>query len=150
MSWLLTLLPLEKIDAISQTFSYILSWVKSFVFWFEFDWSLVKWSDGQYGIIGLGNGLALDRRKAITWNNADTRVGVNSIFFNSIPIPLFSIPIPIPLLAKSFNSNSNSRDFNSNSNSRDFNSNSNSNSGDFKSRQFNSGTDLWCLLWNWL
>ena len=47
-------------------------------------------------------------------------------FFNSIPIPLFSIPnpIPIPLLTISFNSNSG-----------DFNSNSNSNSGDFKSRQ---------------
>ena len=43
-------------------------------------------------------------------------------FFNSIPIPLFSIPIPIPLLTISFNSNSNSRD-------------SNSNSGDFRSRQ---------------
>ena len=51
-------------------------------------------------------------------------------FFNSIPIPLFSIPIPIliPLLTISFNSNSNS-------NSGYFNSNSNSNSGDFRSRQ---------------
>ena len=48
-------------------------------------------------------------------------------FFNSIPIPLFSIPIPIPipLLIISFNSNSNSGDFNSNSNSRDFKSNLN-------------------------
>ena len=45
-------------------------------------------------------------------------------FFNSIPIPLFSIPIPIPLLPISFNSNSGH--FNSNSNSGEFKSNLNS------------------------
>ena len=70
----------------------------------------------------------------------DTRVGINSIFFNSIPIPLFSIPIPIPLLTISFNSNSNS-------NSGNFNSNSNS--GDFKSN-LDSRNGLLSFPWNWL
>ena len=35
-------LPLDKIAAISQTtFSNAFSWMKSFVFWFEFHWSLI-------------------------------------------------------------------------------------------------------------
>ena len=55
--------------------------------------------------------------------------GLGSIpFFNSIPIPLFSIPIPIPIPLLTIT-------FNSNSNSGDFHSNSNSNSGDLKSRK---------------
>ena len=34
-------LPLDKMATISQTaFSYAFSWMKSFVFWFEFHWSL--------------------------------------------------------------------------------------------------------------
>ena len=38
---ILTHLPLDKMVAISQTtFSNAFSWMKSFVFWFEFHWSL--------------------------------------------------------------------------------------------------------------
>ena len=61
-------------------------------------------------------------------------------FFNSIPIPLFSIPIPIPLLPISFNSNSNSGHFNSNSNSNSENSNPIS----------IPEMTCWSLRWNWL
>ena len=62
----LTHLSLEKMTTISQTiFSYAFSLMKSFILWFEFPWSLLKFS------IGLDNGLALNRQQAIIWTNAD-------------------------------------------------------------------------------
>ena len=73
LSLSLTLLPLDKIAAISQkTFSDAFSWMKSFVFWLIFHWSLflsVQLTITQHCFID--NGLASYRRQAIIWTNAD-------------------------------------------------------------------------------
>ena len=51
-------LPLDKMTAISQTiFSDAYSWMKSFVFWFEFHWCLFLKLNCQWGNNGSGNGL---------------------------------------------------------------------------------------------
>ena len=44
------------------------SWMKSFVFRFEFHWSCSKGSNWQYASIGSGNGLAPNRRQVNTWS----------------------------------------------------------------------------------
>ena len=70
---LVTHLPLNKMDTVSQTdFSDAFSWMINFVFWLKFHWNffplrvqLTKPS------IGLDNGLAPNRRQAIIWTNAD-------------------------------------------------------------------------------
>ena len=58
--------------AISQTvFSVAFSWMKHFVFWLKFQWSLflrVQLAVTQHW---LDNGLAPNRRQAIIWSNAD-------------------------------------------------------------------------------
>ena len=68
----LTHLPLNKMATISQTiFSDAFSWMKIFVFWLKFHWSLflrVQLTIAQHG---LDNGLAPNRRQAVIWNNAD-------------------------------------------------------------------------------
>ena len=68
----LTNLPLDKMAPISQTtFSSAFSWMKSFVFWFEFHWILFRsalLTISQHWFI---NGLAPNRRQAISWSNAD-------------------------------------------------------------------------------
>ena len=70
---LLTHLPQDKMAAVWQTiFSNAFSWMKSFVFWLKFLWSLVprvQWT--KKTIIGLNNGLAPNRRQVIIWTNAD-------------------------------------------------------------------------------
>ena len=66
----LTHLPLDKMAAISQTiFSGAFSWMKSFIFWLKFHWSLFIRANWQYLGIGLDNGLAPNRRQAIIWTN---------------------------------------------------------------------------------
>ena len=61
----LTHWPLVKVAAISQTrFSSTVSRLKSFMFWFQFYWSLSNW---QNVIIGSGNGLAPNRRDELTY-----------------------------------------------------------------------------------
>ena len=55
-------------SAISQTtFSNAFSWMKSFVFWLKFYWSLFL----RVQLIGSDNGLVPNRRQAIIWTNAD-------------------------------------------------------------------------------
>ena len=62
----LTYLPLDKIAAISQkTFSSAFSWMKSFVLWLKFHWSLFQWF--QLTI----NQHWPNRQQAIIWTNAD-------------------------------------------------------------------------------
>ena len=57
--------------AISQTtFSYAFSWMKRFVFWFEFHWSLFLRIQLTKVSVGSGNGLVPNKRQAITWSNA--------------------------------------------------------------------------------
>ena len=61
--------------AISQTmFSDAFSWMKSFILWLKFHWSLflrVQLTINQRGFF-LDNGLAPNRRQAIIWTNVDT------------------------------------------------------------------------------
>ena len=65
----LTHLPLHKMATISQsTFWNAFSWMKNFVFWFEFHWSLFL--RVQLTIFHLDSGLAPIRRQAIIWTNA--------------------------------------------------------------------------------
>ena len=60
---------LDKMAAISQTLaSTAFSWMKSFIFRFEFHWSLFL---RVYSSIGSDNGLVPNRRQAIIWINAD-------------------------------------------------------------------------------
>ena len=69
----LTHLPLDKMAAIPQPiFSDAFSWMKSFMFWLKFHWSLlrVQLTATQHWF-GLDNGLALNRGQAIIWTNAD-------------------------------------------------------------------------------
>ena len=69
---LFTYLPLDKMDAISQTiFSDAFSWMRTFVFLIKFHWSLFLRLQLTKTSIGLDNGLALNRRQAIIWTNAD-------------------------------------------------------------------------------
>ena len=64
--------PLDKMAAISQTiFSDAYSWMKHFVFWLKFHRSLFVRIQLTITSIGLDNGLALKRRQAIIWTNAD-------------------------------------------------------------------------------
>ena len=44
------------------------SWMKSFVFRFEFHWSCSYGSNWQYASIGSGNGLAPNMRQVNTWS----------------------------------------------------------------------------------
>ena len=69
----LTHLPLDKMAAVSQTiFSDAWSWMKSFVFWLKFHWSLfLRVQLVKPPSIGLDNGLAPNRRQAIIGINAD-------------------------------------------------------------------------------
>ena len=54
--------------AISQMiYSDAFSWMKSFVFWLKFHWSLLL----RVQLIGLDNGLARNKWQAIIWTNAD-------------------------------------------------------------------------------
>ena len=58
--------------AISQTiFSDTFSWMKCFVCWFKFHWSLFLRVQLTITSNGLDNGLAPNRRQAIIWTNAD-------------------------------------------------------------------------------
>ena len=64
--------PVDKMAAISQTiFSDVFSWVKSFVFWLKFNWSLFLRVSWQYHSIDLDNSLGPNRRQAIIWINAE-------------------------------------------------------------------------------
>ena len=69
----LTHLPLDKMAAVSQTiFSYAFSWMKSFIFWLKFDWSLLLMVHLTITpSIGLDDGLAPNRQQPIIWTNAD-------------------------------------------------------------------------------
>ena len=44
------------------------SWMKSFVFWLKFHWSLFQL---KYPSVGLDNGLASNRLQAIIWTSAN-------------------------------------------------------------------------------
>ena len=71
LSFLSTHLHLDKMAAFSQTiFSDAFSWMKSFVFWLKFHWSLFLRVQLTNPSIGLDNGLAPKRRQAIIWTNA--------------------------------------------------------------------------------
>ena len=60
----------DKMAAISQTaFSNAFLWMESFIFQFKFHGSL--FTKVQCSSIGAENGLALIRRQAIIWTNAD-------------------------------------------------------------------------------
>ena len=64
--------PLDKMAAILQTiFSVAFSWMKSFVFWLKFHWSLFLRVQLTKNSTGLDIGLAPNRRQAITLTNAD-------------------------------------------------------------------------------
>ena len=68
----LTSLPLCKIATILQTtFSNAFPWITSFVFFFEFYWSLFLRIQLTIRLHCTGNVLATTRRQAITWTNAD-------------------------------------------------------------------------------
>ena len=47
------------------------SWMKCFVFWSRFDWSLFLRAQLTITHIGLDDGLAANRQQAISWTNAD-------------------------------------------------------------------------------
>ena len=65
-------LSLDKMATISQViFSDASLWMKSFVFWLKFEWSLFLRVQLKITSIGFDNGLALNRRQAIMWTNAD-------------------------------------------------------------------------------
>ena len=65
---ILTHLFLDKITVISQRiFSDAFSWMKSFVFWLQFHWSLFWRVQLKITSTGLSNGLAPNRRQAIIW-----------------------------------------------------------------------------------
>ena len=64
---ILTHLPLYKIGAILQTsFSNVFSWMKSFVFWFEFRWSLFL--RVQLTNVSIGSGL-----QVMAWNQTGNK-----------------------------------------------------------------------------
>ena len=73
-SWLilLTHLPLDKMGAISQTVSWnaFHEWKISY-FYSNFTEICSSGSNWQYNSIGSSNGLAPNRRQAITWFNGD-------------------------------------------------------------------------------
>ena len=52
-------------------FSAAFLWMKSFVFWLKFHWSLFLPVPLTITSTGLDNGLAPNRRQAIIWANAD-------------------------------------------------------------------------------
>ena len=68
----------ETMAAILQTtFSKAFRWMKSFVIWFEFHWSL-SWKDQlKISNISSGNGFAPNRRQATAWINADPVTDAN-------------------------------------------------------------------------
>ena len=69
---ILTHLPLDTMAAISLMIcSDAFSWMKNFAFWLKFHWRLFLRSNWQQSSIGWDNGLALNRRQAIIWINAD-------------------------------------------------------------------------------
>ena len=69
---LITHLPLDKMTAFSQRiFSDTFSWMKSFVVWLKFYWSLFLRVKLTITSIGSENGLAPNRRQAIIWTNTD-------------------------------------------------------------------------------
>ena len=68
----LTHLPMDIMAAISQTiFSDAFLWMKSFVIWLKFHWSLFVRVQFTINSFGLDNGLAPNRRQAINWTIAD-------------------------------------------------------------------------------
>ena len=71
----LTLLPLDKMAAISQTiFPHAFSWMKSFIcisIWISLKFAPKSPIDNDPLSIGLDNGLTLNRQQAIIWTNAD-------------------------------------------------------------------------------
>ena len=65
-------LPLDKMATISQTtFSSAFSWIKSLVLLFEFHWIMVLRVQLTITQHFFYNGLALNKRQAIIWTNAD-------------------------------------------------------------------------------
>ena len=71
---LLTHLSRDKMAAISQTiFSDAFSWMKSFIFWLKFHWTLflrvLLTITQQLFRFGSDNGLSPNRRQAIIWTN---------------------------------------------------------------------------------
>ena len=63
--------PLEKMTAVSQTmFSDAFSWSESFLFWLKFPRGSFLRVQLIITNIGLDNGLAPNRRRAIIWTNA--------------------------------------------------------------------------------
>ena len=68
----LTHLSLGRMTAISQTISLdAFSWMKSFVFWFEFHWNLFIRVQLPITEHWFRYGLATNRRQTIIWTNAD-------------------------------------------------------------------------------
>ena len=51
------------------TFSYAFSWMKEYIFWLRFHWSLFSRFSQQYSSIGSDNGFAPFMRQAIIWIN---------------------------------------------------------------------------------
>ena len=64
--------PLVNMAPISHTtFSNMFSWMKNFVFWFEFHWSLFLRVQLTTISTGTENGSVPNRQQAITWTSAD-------------------------------------------------------------------------------
>ena len=64
---------LEKIaDNLNTTFSDAYSWMKMFIFWFQFHWSLFLWIQLIVSHdLWMWNGLGPNRPQAVTWTNVD-------------------------------------------------------------------------------
>ena len=69
----LTHLPLDKMASILQTiFSDALLWMKSFVFWSKFHWSLfLRLKLTKKNTIGLDNGVVPNKQEAVIWTHVD-------------------------------------------------------------------------------
>ena len=68
----LTHLPLVKMAVISQTIvSDAFLWMKMFVFWLKFHWSVFLRGQLKKNSIGLDKDLAPNRRQAFIWTNGD-------------------------------------------------------------------------------
>ena len=64
-------IPLDKMATISQTFSSAFLWLKSFVFWFKFHWTLFQRVQLTIRQHWFRWWLGAERQQAIIWTNAD-------------------------------------------------------------------------------
>ena len=68
----LTYLPLDKVAVVSQTTCLKCICMKNFLFRFKFSTEVCSRGSNWQPSIGLDNGLALNRRQAMIWTNADS------------------------------------------------------------------------------